>query len=76
LNSEKPEFYQSIKYANCGITLFLKKLLTYVSSKDSLILDINLKQAIKNEAINLGFSAFGVADVNYDPVGHDKLVSW
>lgn len=35
-----------------------------------------LKEIIKSEALKLGFSAVGVAPVEYDPVGHDNLYQW
>jgi len=37
---------------------------------------MTLKQQIENEAYKLGFSAFGVALAEYDPVGHSKHLSW
>ena len=37
---------------------------------------MNLKQAIKSEAYQLGFSAFGVASADYDPVGHNRHLRW
>ncbi len=33
-----------------------------------------LKSEIKKEALSLGFSAFGVAPVDYDPMGHNRFL--
>jgi epoxyqueuosine reductase len=37
---------------------------------------MNLKQTIASEACQLGFSAFGVASADYDPVGHNRHLRW
>jgi epoxyqueuosine reductase len=37
---------------------------------------MNIKNAIREEAFRLGFSAFGIAPADYDPVGHDKFLQW
>jgi epoxyqueuosine reductase len=37
---------------------------------------VNLKDAIREEIFKLGFSAFGIAPAEYDPVGHDRLLQW
>jgi epoxyqueuosine reductase len=37
---------------------------------------MNIKDAIKEEAFKLGFSAVGIAPADYDPVGHDSLLQW
>lgn len=37
---------------------------------------MNIKDAIREEAFKLGFSAVGMAPADYDPVGHDKILQW
>jgi epoxyqueuosine reductase len=37
---------------------------------------MDLKQMIAEEAARLGFSAFGVAPADYDPIGHNRLLRW
>ncbi|HBC47447.1 MAG TPA: tRNA epoxyqueuosine(34) reductase QueG [candidate division Zixibacteria bacterium] len=37
---------------------------------------MDLKQAIASEAYQLGFSAFGVASADYDPIGHNRHLRW
>jgi epoxyqueuosine reductase len=37
---------------------------------------MDLKEYIEKEALDLGFSAVGVARAEYDPVGHDRLLQW
>jgi epoxyqueuosine reductase len=37
---------------------------------------MSLKQSISDEAFRLGFSAFGVAPANYEPIGHNHLLRW
>lgn len=37
---------------------------------------IDLKKLIKSEASKLGFSAVGITQAEYDPVGHNNLYQW
>jgi epoxyqueuosine reductase len=37
---------------------------------------MDLKKMIAEEAARLGFSAFGVAPAEYDPIGHNRLLRW
>lgn len=37
---------------------------------------MTLKQMIERDAYDLSFSAFGVAAVDYDPLGHSRLAQW
>ncbi len=37
---------------------------------------MDLKSLIADDAYSLGFSAIGVASADYDPRGHDRLLSW
>jgi epoxyqueuosine reductase len=37
---------------------------------------MDLKQAIKDDAIQLGFSAIGIAKAEYDPISHNRYLRW
>jgi len=37
---------------------------------------MTLKQALEQEAMTLGFAAFGVAAADYDPIGHNNHLRW
>jgi len=37
---------------------------------------VNIESTIKSHALQLGFSAVGIAPADYDPIGHNNLVRW